>query len=211
MPTLTLYRDMMERAPGTRRLGLRYIPLALRLTWRPLVVKIDSETEVEVLHSKPLRVSVAPGHHTVEVSGAGIVPVHESIDVGRSTDVVLAISTQTGISGEGNLPRISISAHVVESPRDLATYKFFDTRPTSFGAKSLVFTTLLSMMFSSVLFLCGPILIGVATLEFASQGFGAGLLILACSVPFWTLNPFGLGGVIVGYRFLRLPSDWRRP
>lgn len=91
-------------------------------------------------------------------------------------------------------------------------YVFYRGLPTSFRSDNVLRSVAISMLVCAAVLLVGLALVMLIPIAFVLRGVQAGVVVLICaSIISSVIVPAGLGGIIMGIRFLRLPPTWRNP
>jgi len=212
MSSVTFYREMITKSsPFTLFGGIKLPYRSMRASWAKVFVRVDGSIELELKQSIPTHLELKPGKHSVEAGGIGFKGARLAIETGQSDSPVIVISPQHRVGVTDETPLGTLTIREENDLRNLLPYAFYRGLPTSFGTTAL-HSAFISMLMSAAIFLLGVAALVAIPVAFITKGDGAGLFVLVCSSFIASICvPGGLGGVVVGIRFLRLPSGWRSP
>jgi hypothetical protein len=184
----------------------------MRASWSTVTVSIDGSSNTKLKQSAPTLIDLELGAHKIHAQGSGFNSAHLNLIVDESISPVVVISPLYRVDASGTSPLGTLAIHEESDLRDLQPYAFYKRLPTSFGIKSVMHSVIISMLISTALSLAGLALVVLIPVEFVTQGAVAGIFVLILG-GFVTsiLLPAGIGGIVIGIRFLRLPSSWRSP
>jgi hypothetical protein len=184
----------------------------MRAGWSKVFVRIDGSSEVELKPMRPTLYELEAGRHTIEAGGFRFNPAILEIETGGPTSPVIVISPEyrVGVTYESPLGTLSIREE--NDLRNLQPYAFYKGLPTSFGTDSVLHSVFISIFMSAVFFLLGVALLVAIPVGFVTKGIGAGFFVLILAFFVGSISvPGGLGGMVIGIRFLRMPPGWRSP
>lgn len=212
MPHVYLFREGVSKTPGFR-FGLPFaFYRSMRASWSPVTVQVDNASEQFRLKTARRRsVTLDAGNHEFVVSGAGFLPATLRIEVPRNSDpLILQVEPKNREGASRTWPLGSLSCRQVQTPHELALYRFYASMPTSFKGKRVTHSVLISIAVSSAFALGGVCSLLVILWAALVRGpvVGATLLV-PCSFMASVLMPIGFGGILAGLRFLQLPKCWR--
>jgi hypothetical protein len=211
MSSVVFYREGITKTSGLRVVGLKLPYRSMRASWTRVSVYIDGALKLELKQSEPTRFDLAPGKYHVEVRGRGFVSAVFELVVDGQTPSVVVITPlhRVGVSKTSPLGILTIREE--RDPRNLQPYAFYRGLPSSLGTTSVYHSVFISMVISAALILAGVGVLIAIPIEFR-DGFGGGVFVLLAGLVLASLFvPAGLGGIVIGIRFLRLPREWRKP
>jgi hypothetical protein len=211
MPSVAFYREGITKTSGLRVGGLKLPYRSMRASWTRVSVYVDGSLKLELKQSEPARLDLAPGKYQIEARGNGFISAVFELIVDGQTQPVVVITPLHRVGVSKTSPLGTLTIHAERDHRNLQPYAFYRGLPSSFGATSVYQSVVISMVISAVLFLAGVGVLIAIPIEFR-DGFGGGVFVLVAGLALASLFvPAGLGGVVIGIRFLRLPREWRSP
>jgi hypothetical protein len=211
MTSLVFYREGITKTPGLRVGGVKLPYRSMRASWTKVRVYVDGSLKLELKQSEPARLDLAPGKHHIEARGDGFISAMFELIVDAQTPPVVVITPLHRIGVSTTSPLGTLSIHEEGDPRNLQPYAFYRGLPSAFGTSSVYHSVVISMVVSTSLFLAGVGVLIAIPIEFR-DGFSGGVFVLITGLALASLFvPAGLGGVVIGIRFLRLPREWRNP
>ena len=184
---------------------------SLRASWSAVQADVDGTSGVLALKTaRPSRVDVAPGPHRLVVSGPRFEGATLQLDLDEGQDAIVSIEPRYLEGASAESPLGSLVARRVASPQDLGLYRFYAGMPTSRKGGSLTRSVVVSIAVSLAFALAGVAAVLLIPFAWAARSPGvSAILLLPCLFIASALVPMGVGGVIAGSRFLRLPRGWR--
>jgi hypothetical protein len=183
----------------------------MRASWTKVSIYIDGARKLKLKQSEPARLDLAPGKHEIEARGDGFTSAAFELNVDDQTPPVVVVTPlhRTGVSNTS--PLGSLAIHEERDFRNLQPYAFYRGLPSSIGAASVYHSVIISMAISAVLLLAGVGCLVAIPVEFVNNFFAGVFMLVAGGAIASIFVPGGLGGVVIGIRFLRLPREWRSP
>ena len=212
---LVLYRECITKGPLRLFGGYSRAIRSMRASWAAVTVSVDGHADLRLRQGVPHPVDVPPGQHRIQVHGSGFAPGHGSVEVQDGTDLIVAV-TPAWLDGVGPAsPLGELRIRPVGGPEQLQPFEFYRELPTSIGRTTVAPSVLVSII-SSAVFLTVFGLIPVAfAFYFLTRGWQyvpvfAFLMALSAFMGVISI-PAGFGGLLIAYRFIRLPASWRAP
>jgi hypothetical protein len=183
----------------------------MRASWTKIHVYIDGSLKLEIKQSEPAHFDLAPGEHHIEARGDGFIFAASELNVDDQTPPVVVITPLHKVGVSKSSPLGTLAIHEERDFRNLQPYAFYKGLPSSFGSATVYHSVVISMVISAALFLAGVGVLIAIPIEFR-DGFGGGVFVLVAGLALASIFvPAGLGGFVIGIRFLRLPREWRSP
>jgi hypothetical protein len=192
--------------------GVKLTYRSMRASWTRVKLQIDGSTEILLRQSIPQNIELVPGAHTVLARGRGFNSANRVIQIDETSVPIIVISPADREGVTTATPLGTLSIFEASDMRKLQPYVFYRGLPTSFGKDTVLHSVYISMFVSAAIFLVGLGFVALIPFAFVEKGIAAGFLILVFgSAVSSILMPAGLGGFVIGLRFLRLPLQWRKP
>jgi hypothetical protein len=183
----------------------------VRAWWTTVTVQIDHHPAFETKTGVPYHLALAPGQHRIWVAGHGFSPVEAQFDAGSTNAPIIAITPAYREGVSRSTPLGQLKVRVGTPPEDLEPYKFYRALPTSIGSRTVLHSVFISLVASAVFAAAGLAPIVFAAL-FLPRSPEVSLFMLGCAAFMAPVGlPIGVGGIVAGIRFLRLPPKWRAP
>jgi hypothetical protein len=212
VPRVVLFRETITKGPLQLRGGYKLPLRSMRASWAGVVVRVDGGEGYHLKQTRPCPVSLQRGHHQFHASGSGFASANAGVDLDDDTDVIIAITPRYRDGVDHSTPLGRLEVRRIRGPQNLQPYKFYDGLPTSIGRATVVPSVLLSILASSLFVGLGMGIIAYAIRAFQEHAVFTGGFLVACAVLITPIViPAGLGGILIGLRFLRLPPGWRAP
>lgn len=189
--------------------GYRLPLLSVRATWRRVDVQAGHQ-KVLARTGIPLPIQVYGAEVTIQCNAQGFIPSQLSLSHGSPAErIVRIVPDITCASPSAPLGRLVIEE--VSDAGQLGPYLFYRSLPTSIGRRGLTGSVLVSIALSVALasFGLAPLVAAIVVLGRSVAVSVILLILFGLMAPL--IVPGGLGGVILGVRFLRLPRSWRHP
>jgi hypothetical protein len=183
----------------------------MRASWSKVRLYVDGSLQLKLEQSELTRLDLPPGNHHVEARGDGFISATFELTVDSQATPVVVVTPlyRTGVSKTSPLGTLAIREE--GDLRNLQPYAFYKGLPSSFGTNSVYHSVVISMVISAAIFLVGVGCLVAIPIEFR-DGFAGGVFVLVAGLAIASIFvPAGLGGVVIGIRFLRLPREWRNP
>jgi hypothetical protein len=212
MSSVTFYREMIAKSSPLTLLGGIKLPYrSMRASWAKVSVRVDGSIELELDQSKLAHLELKPGKHTIEAGGFGFKGARIEVETGESTQPVIVISPQHRVGVTNETPLGVLTIREESNVQNLLPYAFYRGLPTSFG-NSVLNSVFISMLMSAAVFLLGVAALGAIPFGFVARSVGVGFIVLVPCIFIASIGvSAGLGGIVIGIRFLRLPPGWRNP
>lgn len=212
MPHVVLFRESITRGPLQLRGGYKLALRSIRASWTRVVVRVDGGESHHLEQTTPYAVSLPRGQHQFLAFGRGFASANAAVDLRDDSEVILAVTPRYREGVDRSTPLGRLEIRRVGAPQNLQPYKFYEGLPTSIGRATILPSVLLSILASSLFLGLDVGILGFAIRAFQEQAVLAGAFLVLCAALIGPIViPAGLGGIVIGLRFLRLPPAWRSP